>query len=397
MAPEIYTGEKYNFKCDVWSLGIVLYQLLYGETPWNSEKNQKDLFENNILKKPLEFNQDTEIKESTKELIRGMLELKQDKRINFVDVLNHPALKEKKKELKFGEASQLNSMKKSLGRNLELINEQPLVENCYINKKSMEIKEFETTIRYNEEEKNNDIAIDYDENREISKEKLKSNHKIIKSAENFVGFHLNIAKFLRKVFEDIRRNEIRLRNLKIQDATIIGYLLLLKKMELIILFPIKNMIQKGKTNDCLTSEFYNFPGDKKNLLNYLTENYNDSLKNFEDMLKETSELQEKNSYFELEFRLKKNKIFQIKYKEEFENLLQLLKNKTKQDKKEKNCFNKKIMRLLMEIIICKSFEDLFSFFTFDKDETNSDQFYELYEKLKNKDKVEKFIKRSFRN
>lgn len=34
MAPEILNNEDYNEKCDIWSLGIVIYQLLYGKNPF---------------------------------------------------------------------------------------------------------------------------------------------------------------------------------------------------------------------------------------------------------------------------------------------------------------------------------------------------------------------------
>jgi len=34
MAPEILEGHKYNNKCDIWSLGIMLYELIEGSTPF---------------------------------------------------------------------------------------------------------------------------------------------------------------------------------------------------------------------------------------------------------------------------------------------------------------------------------------------------------------------------
>ncbi len=35
MAPEILNGKLYNHKADVWSLGIVFFELLTGFTPFN--------------------------------------------------------------------------------------------------------------------------------------------------------------------------------------------------------------------------------------------------------------------------------------------------------------------------------------------------------------------------
>jgi len=34
MAPEILTGHDYSMKADLWSLGCVLYEMLYGECPY---------------------------------------------------------------------------------------------------------------------------------------------------------------------------------------------------------------------------------------------------------------------------------------------------------------------------------------------------------------------------
>jgi fused-like protein len=38
MAPELVLEEKYDEKVDVWTLGIILYELYYGRTPYVSEK-----------------------------------------------------------------------------------------------------------------------------------------------------------------------------------------------------------------------------------------------------------------------------------------------------------------------------------------------------------------------
>lgn len=34
MTPQILDGVPFNYKCDVWSVGVVFFEMLYGVTPW---------------------------------------------------------------------------------------------------------------------------------------------------------------------------------------------------------------------------------------------------------------------------------------------------------------------------------------------------------------------------
>jgi serine/threonine-protein kinase ULK2 len=45
MAPEVLRGAQYNHKVDVWSLGIVFYEMLTGFTPFTG-RNKDDLKRN---------------------------------------------------------------------------------------------------------------------------------------------------------------------------------------------------------------------------------------------------------------------------------------------------------------------------------------------------------------
>lgn len=36
MAPEVLKGEIYSIKADIWSLGVVLYEMVFGQCPFQS-------------------------------------------------------------------------------------------------------------------------------------------------------------------------------------------------------------------------------------------------------------------------------------------------------------------------------------------------------------------------
>ncbi len=34
MSPQLLEGRDYKNKCDIWSVGMVFYEMLYGKPPW---------------------------------------------------------------------------------------------------------------------------------------------------------------------------------------------------------------------------------------------------------------------------------------------------------------------------------------------------------------------------
>lgn len=53
LAPEVISGQGHGSAVDWWTLGVFLYEMLYGQTPFKGETNEKTLI--NILKQPLNF------------------------------------------------------------------------------------------------------------------------------------------------------------------------------------------------------------------------------------------------------------------------------------------------------------------------------------------------------
>lgn len=75
MAPEIHGRSQYDVKCDIWSLGVITYQLIYNKPPFMpvAGGNILDLME--IIKNnDVAFPEYPPMGDSFKSLIRGALQ-----------------------------------------------------------------------------------------------------------------------------------------------------------------------------------------------------------------------------------------------------------------------------------------------------------------------------------
>ena len=82
MAPEVLKGEVYSSKADIWSLGVVLFEMLFGTCPFESSSIAKliSVLAENDLVIPLEVNN---ISVSTQNLLKKLLVKDQFKRIEW--------------------------------------------------------------------------------------------------------------------------------------------------------------------------------------------------------------------------------------------------------------------------------------------------------------------------
>ena len=92
MAPEILKKEKYNYQCDLWSIGIIIYRLIFGKAPFFEETeialaNNINEFKNSLLK--------STGNEELDNLIKNLLEKGPGKRLNWDNYFNHPFFRDK--------------------------------------------------------------------------------------------------------------------------------------------------------------------------------------------------------------------------------------------------------------------------------------------------------------
>lgn len=89
MAPEIIEKEEYTVKSDLWSVGMILYEMVYGRTPYSDSYNLVNLLEK-IKTKPINYSD--YISPECNDLIRRLLVINPIDRICWQDFFSHPWL-----------------------------------------------------------------------------------------------------------------------------------------------------------------------------------------------------------------------------------------------------------------------------------------------------------------
>lgn len=84
VAPEVISGGGHDFAVDWWSLGVVLYEMLYGTTPFRGSNRKETFFR--ILSKPPNLVGETT---SLRDLIRRLLEKDPSRRISLEEIKGH--------------------------------------------------------------------------------------------------------------------------------------------------------------------------------------------------------------------------------------------------------------------------------------------------------------------
>nr|AML79637.1 putative LOV domain-containing protein [Phlebodium pseudoaureum] len=92
IAPEVITGAGHNSAVDWWALGILLYEMLYGRTPFRGKTRQKTFA--NILHKDLTFPRRIPTSLAARQLMNGLLQKDPESRLGSEgganDIKNHP-------------------------------------------------------------------------------------------------------------------------------------------------------------------------------------------------------------------------------------------------------------------------------------------------------------------
>jgi len=97
MSPEIIKYKKYSHKADLWSIGVIFYELLTGRPPYNAKTHYE--LAKKIENNPIFLPKILPLSSACTDLIHNLLQKDSNKRISWNDFFNHEWLKTKEKNL----------------------------------------------------------------------------------------------------------------------------------------------------------------------------------------------------------------------------------------------------------------------------------------------------------
>ncbi|GLD93287.1 hypothetical protein PINS_up001879 [Pythium insidiosum] len=87
LSPEMLVGEEYDRRVDVWSLGVLAFEFLFGSTPFHVE-NQVEMYKR-IESGTFEFPAEPVVSDAAKRFITGLLQRRPDDRMTLSDARRH--------------------------------------------------------------------------------------------------------------------------------------------------------------------------------------------------------------------------------------------------------------------------------------------------------------------
>ncbi|KAK3549180.1 hypothetical protein QTP70_034099 [Hemibagrus guttatus] len=89
MAPEIVCRRQYDARVDLWSVGVILYEALFGRAPFAS-RSYAELEEKIRSDKPIELPPGSRVSRDCRDLLIRLLDRDPDSRISFDEFFLHP-------------------------------------------------------------------------------------------------------------------------------------------------------------------------------------------------------------------------------------------------------------------------------------------------------------------
>lgn len=89
MAPEMLLSDQYDNKVDLWSVGIIMYECLFGSAPYASPTFE-EVAAKIRTEKPIQLPQGASVSDCCADLLLKLLQRNPEKRIGFEEFFAHP-------------------------------------------------------------------------------------------------------------------------------------------------------------------------------------------------------------------------------------------------------------------------------------------------------------------
>ena len=93
LPPECFEeNPRISTKVDVWSTGVIFYQMLFGKRPFGEGRSQERILQQGIIRRDtqVDFPDTHKVTEEAKEFIRMGLPSNQNLRPDMEEICNHP-------------------------------------------------------------------------------------------------------------------------------------------------------------------------------------------------------------------------------------------------------------------------------------------------------------------
>lgn len=117
MAPEIIDNKMYNNQTDLWSIGMILYEMLYGNHPFQNCRTipeLKDTVSKTIIEIPPSDTKNKDVSKSCIQLLQKLLEKKVNDRISWFDFFENQWIKQYKCDEMMSQDNKNNEYEKQL-------------------------------------------------------------------------------------------------------------------------------------------------------------------------------------------------------------------------------------------------------------------------------------------
>ena len=87
-APEVLSKEKYDSKCDLWSIGVIIYELIFNKLPFTAQNKQELIDKINRMTK-IDIPKNIPVSNECIDLLNKLFQKDREKRITFEEYFNH--------------------------------------------------------------------------------------------------------------------------------------------------------------------------------------------------------------------------------------------------------------------------------------------------------------------